>query len=143
MSLNAAVAAIRSRAESLWPGLEAAVSLAWPNENFTTPVDTNGNPVAFVRIEVVWNGGSFLSIGAPGDNWTRREGHIWCYAFIPVGTGEGRAHQLAAEAAGMFEGQDFSGLVCWAMEPGGPIDSEDGSYFGQSAAVPFYFDETA
>jgi hypothetical protein len=33
MALSDAVSAVRSRAESLWPGLEPTVPLAWPNEN--------------------------------------------------------------------------------------------------------------
>lgn len=143
MALSDAVAAIRSRAESLWPALEATVGLAWPNERFNLPLDANGAPSPFVMIELRWNGGEFVSIGAPGSNRARREGHIWCFAFIPQGTGESRAHDLAGKAAGMFEGQDFSGLVCWAQEPGGEADDQDGNYFGQSAAVPFWFDETA
>lgn len=137
MALSDAVAAVRARAESLWPALESAVPLAWPNENFEPPL------APFVTIEVRWNGGDFQSIGAPGNNIARREGHIWCFAFIPQGAGESRAHELAGKAAGIFEGQDFSGVVCQAAMPGGATDSEDGNYFGQSAAVPFVFDETA
>lgn len=143
MSLDTAVAAIRSRAEGLWPSIETAVPLTWPNENFTPPRADNGSPVPFVAVEVKWNGGDYASIGAPDDNLVRRDGHIWLYAFIPEGTGETLAHHLVAEGAEMFEGQDFAGVVCEGMQPGGPVDSEDGNYFGQSAAVPFNFDETA
>jgi hypothetical protein len=140
MSWDAAIVAIRSRAESLWP--EPDVPLALPNRNFDRPT-SNGAPLPFIRIAVKWNGGEFISIGAPGNNLARREGHIWAYAFIPQGTGEDLAHRLASEAAAMFEGQDFAGVVCQAAAPGGPVDSEDGLYYGQSAAVPFRFDETA
>jgi len=143
MSLDTAIAAIRARAESLWPALEAAVPMAFPNEAFARPRSAAGAPLPFLVIEVRWNGGGFMSIGAPGYNLARRQGHIWVFAFIPQGTGEARAHQLAAAAAGMFEGQDFSGVVCEAMMPGGQADAEEGLYFGQSAAVPFDFDETA
>jgi len=143
MSLDTAVAAIRARAETLWPVLEAAVPLAWPNEAFDRPLSAAGAPVPFLMMEVRWGGGGFVSVGAPGNNLARREGHIWIFAFIPQGSGESRAHQLAAAAAGMFEGQAFGGVVCQAMEPGGEADDEEGLYFGQSAAIPFDFDETA
>jgi hypothetical protein len=149
MSLSDAVAAVRSRAESLWPALEPLVPLAWPNENQDgsgNPLparNTDGTSAPWVMIELRWNGGEFVSIGAPGSNLARREGHIWCFAFIPEGSGESRAHELASKAAHLFEGQDFGGLVCQAMMPGGPADSEDGSYYGQTASVPFTFDETA
>lgn len=143
MPLSDAVAAIRNRADTLWPAIEAAVPLAWPNENFARPVDANGSPSPFVVIELRWNGGEFQSIGSPGYNIARREGHIWIFAFIPQGGGESRAHQLAARAAGMFEGQDFGGVVCEAAMPGGEADDEEGNYFGQSVAIPFDYDETA
>lgn len=143
MSLDTAVAAIKSRAESLWPGIEASVPLSWPNENFPRPVAADGAPQPFVVIEIRWNGGEFMTIGAPGDNLARRQGQIWVHGFVPQGTGADRAHQLAARAAGMFEGEDFSGVVCEAMSPGGDADSEDGAYYGQSAAIPFDYDETA
>lgn len=143
MALNDAIAAIRARADSLWPGIEASVPLAWPNEDFERPYADVGGPQPFVVIEPRWNGGVFQSIGSPGSNWTRREGHIWVYAFIPMGQGSERAHELVAKAGGMYEGQDFGGVVCWALEPGGLADSEDGAYFGQAAAIPFNYDETA
>ncbi len=143
MSLDTAIAAIRARAESLWPGIESVVPLAFPNEAFERPTSDQGAPLPFVAIEIRWNGGGFMSIGAPGNNLSRRQGSIWAFAFIPQGSGEGVAHHLASEAAEMFEGQDFSGVVCGGMEPGGPVDSEDGAYYGQTAAVPFDFDETA
>jgi ribosomal protein S18 acetylase RimI-like enzyme len=128
MPLQTAVAAIRNRVESQWS--EPDVVLAFPNENFRRPVDSKGAPQPFVMIEVRWNGGEFMSIGAPGNNLTRREGHIWAFAFVPQGSGEGLAHELAGEAASIFEGQDFAGIVCQAMSPGGPADSEDGLYYG-------------
>lgn len=151
MALQDAVAAVRSRAETLWPGIEAAVPLLFPNGGkfpasaVIPPVDDNGTPAPFVRIEVIWNGGEFVSIGSPGSNRARREGHIWAIAFIAEGSEEALAHQLAGEAARMFEGEEFSGLVCQAMQPGGDAaaERENGNYFGQAAAVPFVFDETA
>jgi hypothetical protein len=143
MALSDAVTAIRARAESLWPSLEAAVPLAWRNDPFDKPVDGNGAPLPFVALDVRWNGGETITIGAPGSNRVRREGHIWAFAFIAQGAGQNRAHQLAGEFAGIFENQDFAGIVCEGMQPGGEADSEDGNLYGQSAAVPFYFDETA
>lgn len=146
MALSDAVAAIRTRAESLWPALEATVPLSWPNENPDPPlprVDANGTPLPFVVVELRWNGGEFGSIGSPGSNLARRQGHIWIFAYVARGSGESRAHELAAKAASMFEGEDFSGVVCEAMEPGGEADTEDGNLFGQSAAIPFDYDETA
>lgn len=143
MALNDAVAAIRARAEALWPGIEASVPLSWPNEEFTPTLDEEGRTLPFVRVEVMWNTGGFISIGAPGSNLSRREGHIWAFAFIRKGINESLAHQLVSEMAGLFEGQDFSGVVCDGMQPGGPVDSDDGAFYGQSAAVPFNYDETA
>lgn len=143
-SYEAAVTAIRERAEALWPGVEPAVTLGWENEAFAMPTDpATARPLPCVVIDVVWTGGDFMTIGSPGYNLARREGHVWAYAFIPRGTGQIRAHQLAARAARLFEGQDFDGVVCEAAMPGGPVSSEDGNYYGQSVSVPFQYDETA
>lgn len=142
MDLVAAETAIRSRAEALWSGIEPSVPLTWPNESFDKPPDGNGAPASFVRLDVVWNGGDGITIGAPGNNIARRDGHIWAYAFTAQGIGVTMARQLASEAAGMFEDEDFSGVVCEAAQPGGDADEENGNYYGFAVAVPFYYDET-
>jgi hypothetical protein len=145
MSLDTVVDAVKARFESLWPSLEASVPVAWYNED----EDWKGNPLPpsrpqpWIMIRVRWNGGEFISIGAPGSNLARRYGNIWVYVFVPRGSGEGHAHRLVAEASSIFEGQDFSGLVCQGMSPGGDVESEDGMYSGHSAAIPFDYDETA
>lgn len=144
MPLEDAVTAIRDRAESLWPGIDPTVPLSWDNATFDGPVDpVTGDPMPFVVFDVVWTGGEFITVGSPGYNLARREGHIWAYAFIARGVGQIRAHQLIARAAGMFEGETFGGLWCEAAMPGGSVSSESGNYYGQSVAIPFIFDETA
>lgn len=143
MTLDDVILAIRSRAETLWPAIEPTVPLAFESENFEKPIGPDQNPLPFVIVDPQWVGGEFVSVGSPGSNITRREGIIWIHAMIPQGTGVSRAHQLAARAGSMFEGVDFSGIVCWGMAPGGAADEEDGLYFGQSVEIPFYYDETA
>lgn len=144
MTLDVAVAAIRARSDALWPGIEPAVPISWPNEPFDKPVDpVTSTPLPFVVVEIMWNPITDGSIGSPGSNLARRFGHIWFYAFIPESVGEARAHQLASEAAGMFELQNFGTVVCEFAEPSGPAKPDDGNYFGQTVSVPFYFDETA
>jgi hypothetical protein len=144
MSLDTVASAIRLRADTLWPPLEPVIPLAWPNEDFERPIGSSGRPLPFVVIELRWSGGEFASVGAPGNNLTRREGHIWIFAFVPKGDGETRAHQLVARAISMFEGADFGGgILCQGAMIGGEADDEDGDYFGQCAAIPFDYDETA
>lgn len=143
MSFDTAIAAIRARAETLWPALEASVPLAFEGENFEKPIGPDQNQLPFVVIDPQWSGGEFVSVGAPGSNITRREGIIWIHAMIPQGIGVSRAHQLAAKAGSMFEGVDFAGIICWGMNPGGTAADEDGLYLGLSAEIPFYYDETA
>ncbi len=147
MSLDAAYDAIRARIEAAWPGIEPTVPLAFKNENFQPPrsTDTKGTPLPWVLIDVKWSPGppsGLASIGAPGANFSRRGGNIWCHAFVAQGTGEARAMQLAAEAGGVFEQQDFNPVDCWSILPGGDNSgTEDGLYYGQSVAVPFWIDD--
>lgn len=114
--------------------------LAFENVNYQR--DAGG--AAFLVAEVMWSGGESASVGAPGNNLVRRYGNIWFHAFISVGTDVDRALEIAQHAARIFENQDFSGVVCSAMEPGaGQSGSDDGLYFGQSVNVPFFYDEAA
>lgn len=140
MSYDLAVTAIQQRFEALWVATEPTVPICFENEAFNPP-----KPRAeWIMLRVDWTGGDFITIGAPGNNVTRRLGHIWVHAFIPSGTGGvTRAHKMASEAGTIFEGQDFSGVVCEGAMPGGPAGSEDGAYYGQSVAIPFYYDEEA
>jgi hypothetical protein len=141
MDIASAEAAIRDRATSLWNGIAPSIPLTWPNDDFM-PGTISGTPQPFVRMEIVWNGSDGITIGAPGGNVSRRTGHIWAHAFVAKGAGNTVPLTLVGEAAGMFEDEDFSGIVCEAAQPGGEASDEDGNYFGLSAAVPFYFDET-
>lgn len=149
MSLDTVLDAVRVRAETLWPGIAPEVPLAWPNETADAAGgalpsrDASGAAKPFIRFDLSWNGGEFESVGAPGDNLARRQGSIWVYALVPQGSGARVAHRLAGQAGHMFEGADFGGIVCQAMSPGGAIDDENGLYYGQSASIPFTFDETA
>lgn len=123
-----------------WPTTEPDVPLDLQNRGFRPPKP----PGAFISLRVHWTTGDFLTIGSPGDNLVRREGLIWLYAYVPTGVdGIVRAHQLAAEGAAIFEGQNFEGVLCGAIAPGGPVESEDGNYTGTSCAIPFSFDEAA
>ena len=99
---------------------------------------------AFLVVEVVWSGGEPASIGSPGNNLVRRRGSIWFHAMIPVGTDVDRALEIAQHAATIFENQDFGGVTCTAMEPGGgESGTDDGLYYGQSVSVSFFHDEAA
>ena len=144
MSLKGALDAIRGRAETLWPSLEPEVPLLWRgDDNGHVVLDDPVNLHPWLLFEIKWNAAAsgFASIGSPQSNLARRYGAIWIHAFVPTGSGLGRAHELLDFAAGMFEGADFAGVICQAMEPEGEAESEDGAYDGQSAAVPFQFDD--
>lgn len=144
MSLDTAYDAVKTRAETLWPTVEPDVAVTFENaRSFTVPTDADGKRLPWLLVEVDWIDGDQESIGAPGGNLVRYLGNIFVHAFIPRGTGASRAHQLAARAMAIFASKDFGGLVTQAGKPIGPNSSEDGQYFGQSAWVPFQFDETA
>gem|GEM_PF-7040850 len=64
--------------------------------------------------------------------------------MVPTGSGRVLADTYAGQFASILEQQDFSGVVFSAAEPGGGQSGMvDGTYYGQSVAIPFYYDETA
>jgi hypothetical protein len=139
MSLDTVFAAIQARIEAAWPTIEPTVPLAYPN------AVSRPEASEFLLVDVTWVGGIPTTIGAPGANRVRRDGYIWLHAFITAGTGnQVRAFQIASRAATIFEEQNFADVVCIAMEPGGgQSGTEDGRWYGQSVAIPFWFDEDA
>jgi hypothetical protein len=140
LSISTAVSDVHTKIESEWPSLESTVPLAYPNALLQPPSTT----AEYLVVEVSWAGGAPATIGAPGNNRARRDGWIWLHAFVRAGKGDVRAFEIAAKAATIFEEKDFgaAGLVCSAMEPGaGQSGSTDGLWYGQSVAIPFFFDE--
>lgn len=138
MTMDEAYTAIRDRMNAEWPLINSTVPVAYPNENFQGP---NGN--AFLLLEVTWAGGAGLSIGAPGSNWTVRDGNLYLRAFTPIGAGQLPGIQIVRQARGIFEDLDMGGgLIFLAMEPGGGMsNSDDGQYYCQEITLPFWLHE--
>lgn len=138
MSLDGAYSEIRTRITTVWPTLEAAVPLAFPDENFQEP----DPPAPWLFVEIRWSGGEIITIGAPGSNRARRDGWVSFSAMVPTGTGEQRGMQLIGKAGGMLEGQTVGSATFFGMEPGGGVSTTDsGLYTGQTADVSFYVDD--
>lgn len=116
--------------------------VAYPNEAFAQPIDTDGAVLPFLALEVIWTSGDQESIGAPGANLQRGEGLIWAHAFVPRDTGTATASAMLDACRAIFTSKDFSGVVTQGMSPGGGgAGDEDGAYWRESANWVFWFDE--
>lgn len=136
-----AVTAVEARFRTAWAGHTPVL--------FEGGADADGKPFSapngpWVFVHVRWNGAENASVDGA---LKRRFGQVWVHAFIPANRVGREAHQLAARAATVFEDADFAGVRCFEAKPAGEADAAvanmpDGRWQGQSACIPFEFDET-
>lgn len=157
MNEDEAAAVIEARVDAGWPSLFAAGAappIARQNDTgFVKPTDrASGMALPFLYVEIEFtpipaqNGGEIgqITIGAPGENIARKWGLISAHVFVPIGLGDRCARQFGVKFIGLFQGRDFDGVTCrtGSLTGGGTAD-EDGSYYGRTAIIPFYFDDVA
>ena len=118
----------------------------WP------PVDSSGNPEAFVVIEVAGSGSDIQGVGqnAAGAQMNIDFGMIRVHVFVPTGQGTATAHSYAAAIAAIFRNTEFynatPGFAVRTWRPytdgGGAAEIEgvaDGSYWRLSLSTEFQF----
>ena len=107
-----------------------ACAVAWPNGK---PLTIRNLP--WLRPSIVPYGTSRPT--APGSTTKVMDGDIVLQLFVPTGTGDGPATQLADQAVALFDGFAAEGLVC--MTPREPtIRGDDGrGWYQIDVAIPF------
>lgn len=139
--------AIRSQFQTDFHASEPDVPIAFDNvEGLYTSggsivqesKDGNGNPAPWVRLNVRHADAQLVSLGP---RTYRQPGTVITQVFIPVGTGDIRASEIAEAVAGSLRGVDTSGVrfdATSAPQFVGP----DGSWWQTNVTTPFEFDET-
>ena len=133
MSAAAAVAAIRQRLDAGW---------------IATPVVHEGRAPApnadeaFLLCEVAPSPAAFASIGTPDARLVRRPGAILVHVFVPLSEADpdAAARVHAVSVAQLYEGAEFSGVVCRAATVGTGGES-GGAFWRVTVTIPFVFDE--
>lgn len=144
MSLAAAITAIKARMASGftdWP-------VCWPNEAFSgdvdsggKPVDTDGNPKAFVECEVIGGNARLQGVGTVGQRLTIQPGLIRAYLAVPAGTGTDDLNTKADAIAALFNRAEFGSTVrCQDASIAGDVFADtDGNYAMTMVSIPFDF----
>ena len=123
-----AVAAIKSRLSTNWTTTRIVEPNVTPEEPWP-PIDANGNPAAFVVIEVIGNSSEILGVAqnAAGDNMGIDFGLIRIHVLVPNGTGTATAYAYASTISALFRNVEFynetSGFAVRTWRP--RVDSGD------------------
>lgn len=116
------------------PTTSVVPSFRFENEDFTTPVDSNSNPIPWIGMALSGVVYGQQSIGASdqADNRWDEAGNVWLSVFVPKGSGGSRARELAKLLADIFRGLT---LLSGSLEfldafigRGGPAE-EEGNWF--------------
>lgn len=123
--------------------------ISWPNRDFTPPVSQE-----WVRFSVVPADAFKIEIGS-GNNQTRTVGLVFVQVFVPVGSGDGRAGELASLAIEVFADKDIQvfdpadgvtvvGRVMFRSPTARSIGIEGESiYYQLSVSVPYVRDSVS
>jgi hypothetical protein len=136
MTFADAVAAIRSRLGNPF----GSVPLAYPNESFDPPDDGGSppSPLPWIYLEVLGGPSDMTAFNSPGKRVVTERGTIFAHCFVPVGTGDQAAYQLAGEVGAALRMAAFSGIQTEAASIGGGESGDDsGNWFRVSVSVPF------
>lgn len=126
--------------------LETFLKAEWSDtplvfENEEWPLD-EGDPAAFVYVEIFGNFYSQELLGDPGNNLWRETGTMQLHVMVPNTTGTRIARTHAKALVSLFkeaevDGVRFREMSIGAGEPGMP----SGNYFPMTATVDWEFDE--
>ncbi len=112
-----------------------AYDVAWENVHFTPPQED-----PWVRL-TIREGEGFAAGFAGGTNRYRHPGNVIVQVFAPVGTGDGKAREIADSVAAIFRGKRLSGIRFFDapyVQTVGP----DGDWFQVNVQLPFEYDLT-
>ena len=135
-------AAIRQFFEAAWAG---RTPVAYPNVQ-ASGLTVDGEPVPWVRLEIINDGAELVGVGAPGNRVYRYDGAIEVSVFVPAGTGDEQAATLATAAGEIFRAREFyndvPGYSIRSKVPG-MIDTDivrdNGKWYGVAVTIPFEY----
>lgn len=127
---------IRSRFNSNFPGLQPNVSILW--DNFPGEPPDRGQ---WVRL-TIQEGISFQAAYSATRLW-RTPGVVIVQIFIPAGTGDGEAREIADDVSGIFRGVTDSGVLFKAPYVTRVGLSDDEVWYQLNVNIPYQVDLAA
>jgi hypothetical protein len=111
---------------------DGTVDIKWDNVNYTPQHGTS-----WLELTIV-NGDSFLA-GLGNPNMDRHTGVLQITVNTPLGEGTSNGRTLAGEAAAIFSGQSFNGIIC--RKASITRIGERNNWFTYAVSVPYWRDE--
>jgi hypothetical protein len=137
-----AISAIKTHLLNNW----TTTPLGFINEAEPVQKDVDGNLSPWLLCEVVSTGSNVRGSGKPGSQIIVYDGLVKCYLFVPTGTGTDVGFEYAVQLGDIFKNQVFydNGIGCFIRTgypalDGGNASSDDGLWFGITAAIPFSY----
>jgi hypothetical protein len=141
-----AVAAIRERLVDGWD----LTPIAFQNESPPTPwppmTDDGKKHRPWVNLEIEGMPASLQGAGVPGQQVWTHPGFIYVHVFVPTGSGDAGAREMASAIGELFRGavfyRDTPGCYvrCWAPRvDGGGSSDDNGNWFRVTMSVPFEY----
>lgn len=134
LTIPAARVAIQSAFFTAWG---STTPIAWDNDNFD-PTQIN---VPWVRLSIIFNGGSLASIGGPGTRLFRAFGLVFVQVFTLSQSTAALNDALAQTAKDVFKGVQLPGGL-WFRDTGLETVGPDGKWYQQNVSAEFQYDET-
>lgn len=136
MSYETEAAAVRTRLNANW----SATPIAWPNMAFTPPAGA-----AWIRPTILPADARQVTMGTPGTRTYRHAGLLIIQVFIPKGTGDDEALELADSLCTLFRGVAEGGVRYGSERGEAPrvaVVGDDGKgWYQVNVHVPFMRDE--
>ena len=105
--------------------------VAWPNKGFQPQ-----SQEPWVRLTIL--GGDGRQVATAGRR-LRRVGVITAQVFVPEGSGDRKAHEIADAVAGIFEAMTLEGVRFRAADL--EHVGADGGWYQLNVSIPFEWDE--
>jgi len=123
-------------------GWDNVSGLVKPNGDFIEEAqDSNGDPIPWVRFAIRPSRAQQISSGAVGNRRFRQPGTVIVQIFVPTGTGDGKAYQIADDIAVSLRGVTDSGVTLKATSPPQFV-GPDGGWWQSNTTTEFQFDLT-
>lgn len=134
MGFYSATQAIRDQFRVQWAALSNGYPVVYENQK----TDDAPTPDSDIWARLTVRRGEKTLVGIASNRRWRQPGYIYVDLFCKHGIGTKALEDLADDVLGIFQGQEFSGIVC----RGTSCESlDDGTWYQISCRTEFYVDE--
>lgn len=135
-----AISAMKSRVTDNWTTTRIVFANETPEQPWP-PVDANGNPAAFIVVEISPNSADIIGVGqnAAGASYNVDFGLGYCHILAPVGSGTDTAYAYAATLMALFRSAEFYQSAGFAVRTWRPHIQSVGSAEMEGLAEGLYW----